>query len=65
MSDPAEVAVAFQRDPAMKALAKLDTMVTVVDTASFGENFASVVCRVRGVCVVYRSASVHEHGHAK
>ena len=42
VSDPAEVAAAFEEDPELGDLADLDTMVTVVDTASFSANFASV-----------------------
>ena len=42
VSDPASVAQAFAHDPELDALAKLDTMVTVIDAASFSENFASV-----------------------
>ena len=42
VSDPASVAEAFENDEEMQSLAKLDTMVTVVDCGSFAENFASV-----------------------
>ena len=42
VSDPASVAEAFVNDEEMTKLARLDTMVTVVDAASFAENFASV-----------------------
>ena len=42
VSDPASVAQAFAEDAEMNSLARLDTMVTVVDAASFAENFASV-----------------------
>ncbi|EGB10904.1 hypothetical protein AURANDRAFT_11710, partial [Aureococcus anophagefferens] len=42
VSDPASVAQAFAHDPELDALARLDTMVTVIDAASFSENFASV-----------------------
>ncbi|KAH8047584.1 ATP binding protein [Aureococcus anophagefferens] len=40
VSDPASVAQAFAHDPELGA--RLDTMVTVIDAASFSENFASV-----------------------
>ena len=42
VSDPAAVAEAFVNDEEMTRLARLDTMVTVVDAAAFAENFASV-----------------------
>ena len=42
VSDPANVAEAFMQDPEMLLLARLDTMVTVIDTASFHQNFGSV-----------------------
>ena len=42
VSDPAQVASAFEHDDEMKSLARLDTMVTVVDTAMFAENFGSI-----------------------
>ena len=42
VSDPASVAQAFAEDDEMRSLARLDTMVTVVDAASFAENFASL-----------------------
>jgi len=42
VSDPANVADAFADDAALDALARLDAMVTVVDAASFAENFGSV-----------------------
>jgi len=42
VSDPASVGEAFEDDEEMAALARLDTMVTVVDASAFDENFASV-----------------------
>ncbi|EGB12885.1 hypothetical protein AURANDRAFT_58602 [Aureococcus anophagefferens] len=42
VSDPANVADAFADDAELGALARLDAMVTVVDAASFAENFGSV-----------------------
>jgi G3E family GTPase len=53
VSDPAEVATAFQHAAGMKSLARLDTMVTVVDAAMFAENFGSVA-------TMYEK---HEHDH--
>ena len=53
VSDPAAVAEAFVNDEAMTRLARLDTMVTVVDAAAFEENFASIATMGDG----------HEHGH--
>ena len=42
VSDPSQVAEAFEMDPEMGSLAKLDTCVTVVDAANFVSNFNSV-----------------------
>ena len=42
VSDPQSVADAFEDDEEMGSLARLDTLVTVVDAAAFGDNFASV-----------------------
>ena len=55
VSDPAEVAGAFEHDPAMAELAQLDTMVTVVDAAAFQDNFASIATFGEG------QATDHDH----
>ena len=61
VSDPATVSEAFEHDDEMLQLARLDTMVTVVDTASFAENFASVATMGDGVSDAHSSHETHDH----
>jgi G3E family GTPase len=61
VSDPATVSEAFEHDDEMMQLARLDTMVTVVDTASFAENFASVATMGDGVSDAHSSHETHDH----
>ena len=42
VSDPAGVVLAFEDDDELASLARLDTLVTVVDTAAFESNFSSL-----------------------
>ena len=56
VSDPASVAEAFAHDPEMLSLARLDTMVTVVDVASFEQNFGSAA-------QVTEEHGAHSHSH--
>ena len=59
VSDPAAVADAFEDDEEMASLARLDTLVTVVDTAAFGENFASVA----SYGDTHKAPDGHDHDH--